>query len=217
MAAAAPIDGECTHRPSSGDGDDGSDGEDGDGDDGGGGEYGLDDAKAGDDDDADMGAEEHDGDDVGGRRRRARQAAERTRQSQDDTDIAGGGAARREGGASTSVTRWGNGKWTGEGGGGGTETRKADEASERHESTSDGDQREQTTGQRVVGAGRGGWKHTQTPTTAAGRQPDGKKGRLKIDLGPSLADASEGADRPSGERVRLERRSRGGGNHTMSG
>jgi hypothetical protein len=29
-------------------------------------------------------------------------------------------------------------------------------------------------------------------TTAADRQPDGKKGRLKIDLGPSLADASEG-------------------------
>ena len=75
---------------------------------------------------------------------------------------------------------------------GGTDTRKADEASERHEGTSDGDQREQTTGQRVVGAGRVGGKHTQTPTTAADRQPDGKKGRLKIDLGPSLADASEG-------------------------
>ena len=74
---------------------------------------------------------------------------------------------------------------------GGTDTRKADEASERHEGTSDGDQRERTTGQRVVGAGRVGGKHTQTPTTAADRQPDGKKGRLKIDLGPSLADASE--------------------------
>ena len=37
-----------------------------------------------------------------------------------------------------------------------------------------------------------GGKHTQTPTTAADRQPDGKKGRLKIDLGPSLADASDG-------------------------
>ena len=44
----------------------------------------------------------------------------------------------------------------------------------------------------MVGAGRVGGKHTQTPTTAADRQPDGKKGRLKIDLGPSLADASDG-------------------------
>ena len=97
--------------------------------------------------------------------------------------------------------------------GGGTDTRKADEASGRHEGTSDGDQREQTTGHRVVGAGRVGGKHTQTPTTAADRQPDGKKGRLKIDLGPSLADASEGADGPSGGRARLERRSRGGKSH----
>ena len=77
-------------------------------------------------------------------------------------------------------------------------SRKADEASERHESTSDGDQRGQTTGQRVVGAGRVGGKHTQTPTTAADRQPDGKKGRLRIDLGPSLADASQGG--ASGDR-----------------
>ena len=58
-----------------------------------------------------------------------------------------------------------------------------------------------------------GGKHAQTPTTAADRQPDGKRGRLKIDLGPSLADASEGADGPSGGRVRLERRSRGGKSH----
>ena len=84
--------------------------------------------------------------------------------------------------------------------GGGTERGEADEASERHVSTSDGDQREQTTGRRVVGAGGVGGKHTQTPTTAADRQPDGKKGRLKIDLGPSLADASEG--------VRVEERAR---------
>ena len=57
MAAAAPIDGECTHLPSSGDGDDGIDGEDRDGGDGGDGEYGLDDAKAGGHDDAGRGAD----------------------------------------------------------------------------------------------------------------------------------------------------------------
>ena len=94
---------------------------------------------------------------------------------------------------------------------GGTDTRKADEASERHEGTSDGDQREQTTGHRVVGAGRVGGKHTQTPTTAADRQPDGKKGRLKIDLGPSLADASEDVDGASHDApTKRERTSRGG-------
>ena len=75
--------------------------------------------------------------------------------------------------------------------GGGTERGEADEASERHVSASDGDQRDQTTGERAVGAGGVGGKHDQTPTTAAERQPDGKKGRLEIDLGPSLADAND--------------------------
>ena len=56
-----------------------------------------------------------------------------------------------------------------------------------------------------------GGKHAQTPTTAADRQPDGKKGRLKIDLGPSLADASEDADGASQDAAtKRERRSRGG-------
>ena len=58
-----------------------------------------------------------------------------------------------------------------------------------------------------------GGKHTQTPTTAADRQPDGKKGRLKIDLGPSLADASEGVEVPVGARVPRERGPRGGKSH----
>ena len=63
----------------------------------------------------------------------------------------------------------------------------------------------------MVGAGRVGGKHTQTPTTAADRQPDGKKGRLKIDLGPSLADASgdvhvEQTTKPARARSRHERK-----------
>ena len=210
MAAAAPIDGECTHLPSSGDGDDGIDGEDRDGGDGGDGEYGLDDAKAGDDDDAGMGAEGHDGDDAaaaaGDARGRQRNAHGKAKMTPTSQVAAPPDAKGRRIHLGDSV---GQREVDGRGGeGGGTDTRKADEASERHESTSDGDQREQTTGRRVVEAGRVGGKHTQTPTTAADRQPDGKKGRLKIDLGPSLADASEsgGGSREAPQGTKATRR-----------
>ena len=141
-----------------------------------------------------MGAEEHDGGDVaaaaGDARGRQRNAHGKAKMTPTSQVAAPPDAKGRRIHLGDSVgQREVDGR---RGEGGDTDTRKADEASERHEGTSDGDQREQTTGQRVVGAGRVGGKHTQTPTTAADRQPDGKKGRLKIDLGPSLADASEG-------------------------
>ena len=45
--------------------------------------------------------------------------------------------------------------------------------------------------------------------------PNGEKKRIKFSVlaDRMRKDASEGADRPSGERVRLERRSRGGRSH----
>ena len=58
-----------------------------------------------------------------------------------------------------------------------------------------------------------GGKHPQTPTTAAEQQPDGKRGRLKINLGPSLADASEDVEAPVVARVPRERGTRGGKSH----
>ena len=193
------------HLPSSGDGDDGIDGEDRDGGDGGDGEYGLDDAKAGDDDDAGMGAEGHDGDDAAaaagdarGRQRNAHGKAKMTPTSQAAAPPDAKGRRIHLG------DRWGNGSH-GRGGGGGTDTRKADEASERHEITSDGDQR-QTTGHEVMGARRVG-SYAQTPTTAADRQPDGKKGRLKIDLARAWRRARAAA--VAGRHLRA-RRPRGG-------